>query len=140
MKHSLRFLMVGLVVPAVMLAGVVAGPVMAQDKAKGSMAAPAKAKKGEVELKVYLDNDQVRVFQATFKPGDVGGNVVRPLRVIHPLKGGTITLIYPDGKKEKLVLKTGETLVRQPTPQYMPKNEGKSDIVLFVVYVKEPKK
>ena len=137
MKHLLR-LMMSLVVPAVMLAGVVAGPVMAQDKAKDAKAAPAK--KGEAAVKVYLENDQVRVFQATFKPGDVGGNVARPLRVIYPVKGGTLTLIYPDGKKEKLVWKTGEVQVRQPSPQYMPKNEGKSDIVLFVVYVKEPKK
>lgn len=56
------------------------------------------------------------------------------------LKGGTLTLIYPDGKKEKLVWKTGETKVREATPAYSPKNEGKSDIVLYVVYLKEPKK
>ena len=127
------------------LAGVAAGliaaafltaaPALAQDK--GKEAAP---KKGEVIQKVYLDNDQVRVLQATFRPGDAGANVERPLRVIHVIKGGTLTLHYPDGKKEKLVWKTGETAVRQATPAYSPKNEGKSDIVLLVTNVKTPKK
>jgi len=52
------------------------------------------------------------------------------------LKGGTLTLIHPDGKKEKLLWKTGEVKVRQATPPYSPKNEGKANIVLYVVYVK----
>ena len=139
MKRLLS-LFVSLVVPAFILTGVATHPAMAQDKAKDAKAAPAAAKKGEPALKVYLENDQVRVFQATFKPGDAGANVARPLRVIHTLKGGTLTLIYPDGKKEKLVWKTGEVKVREASPQYIPKNEGKADIVLYVVYVKEPKK
>ena len=70
------------------------------------------------------------------RPGDAGANATRPLRVIRVLKGGTLTLIYPDGKKEKLVWKTGDVQVRPATPQYLTKNEGKSDIVLYVVNVK----
>lgn len=140
MKALVR-LLVSLVLPPLMLAGVVAGPAMAQDKGKEMKAAPAaKAKKGEPTVKVYYENDQVRVFEVTFKPGDAAANVARPLRIIRPLKGGTLTLIHPDGKKEKLVWKTGEVKVRPATPPYIPKNEGKSDIVLYVVYVKEAKK
>jgi hypothetical protein len=137
MKHLIR-LFVSLLVPAFMLAGVVTSPAVAQDKAKDAKAAPAK--KGEPVQKVFLDNDKVRVFEVTFKPGDAGASIARPQRVIRVLKGGTLTLIYPDGKKEKLVWKTGEVKVREATPAYSPKNEGKSDIVLYVVYVKEPKK
>jgi hypothetical protein len=137
MKQMLR-LLVSLVVPAFMLAGVAVSPAMAQDKAKDATAAPAK--KGEPVQKVFLDNDKVRVFEVTFKPGDAGASVARPQRVIRVLKGGTLTLIYPDGKKEKLMWKTGEVKVREASPVYSPKNEGKSDIVLYVVYVKEPKK
>ena len=96
--------------------------------------------KGEPVQKVYFENDAVRVFEVTFKPGDAAANIERPLRVIRVLKGGTLTLIYPDGKKEKLPWKTGEVKVRQPSPAYSPKNEGKSDIVLYVVYVKQAKK
>ena len=139
MKQFVR-LFVGAVTVAFTTMGV-ALPAAAQDKGKTPEAAKAMpAKKGEPTLTVYLDNDKVRVFQATFKPGDAGANVERPLRVIHVIKGGTLTLHYPDGKTEKLEWKTGETKVREPSPVYSPKNEGKSDIVLHVVYVKEPKK
>jgi len=124
----------GLLVPAFFVAGVVATPAMAQDKGKDAKA--ASAKKGEPIQKVFLENDRVRVFEVTFRPGDAGANVERPLRVIRVLKGGTLTLIHPDGKKEKLVWKTGEVRVRQATPPYSPKNEGKANIVLYVVYVK----
>jgi len=108
---------------------------MAQDKAQA-----AKAEKGKVTLKVLHEDDKVRVFEATFKPGDEGANVARPLRVIRPLKGGTIQRTYPDGKTDKLEFKTGEVKVLPPAAPYTPKNVGKSDVVLYVVYVKEPKK
>ena len=142
-----RFVRWSMMVPAALVIAAAAVSAAAQDKAKGAdamksadSAKAAPAKKGEVMQKVYLDNDQVRVFEATFRPGDAGANVARPLRVIHVLKGGTLTLHHPDGKTEKLVWKTGDTQVRQASPAYVPKNEGKSDIVLFVTYVKEPKK
>ena len=122
------------IVGGLLVSAFLATPALAQDKGKDA------PKKGEVIQKVFLDNDQVRVFEATFRPGDAGANVERPLRVIRVIKGGTLTLHYPDGKKEKLVWKTGETSVRQPSPQYSPKNEGKSEIVLHVTHVKAPKK
>ena len=125
-------------VPMFVVAGVIATPAMAQEKGKGAKAAAAK--KGEPIQKVFYENDAVRVFEITFRPGDAGANIERPLRVIRVLKGGTLTLIYPEGKKEKLPWKTGEVKVRQASPAYSPKNEGKSNIVLYVVYVKEAKK
>ncbi|TMH39438.1 MAG: hypothetical protein E6H54_21000 [Betaproteobacteria bacterium] len=127
-----------LLVSTLLVAGVIATSAIAQEKGKD--AKPAAAKKGEPVQKVYFENDAVRVFEVTFKPGDAAANIERPLRVIRVLKGGTLTLIYPDGKKEKLPWKTGEVKVRQPSPAYSPKNEGKSDIVLYVVYVKQAKK
>jgi hypothetical protein len=117
------------------MAGVVATPAMAQEKGKDAKAAAAK--KGEPIQKVFLENDRVRIFEVTFRPGDAGATVERPLRVIRALKGGTLTLIYPDGKKEKLLWKTGEVKVREASPAYSPKNEGKANIVLYVVYVKK---
>ena len=126
-----------LFIPALFLAIGAAQPALAQEKDKGAKA--AMAKKGEPITKVYYENDAVRVFEVTFRPGDTAANIERPLRVIRVLKGGTLTLIYPDGKKEKLEWKTGEVKVRQATPQYAPKNEGKSNIQLYVVYVKGAK-
>ena len=141
MNNTLRML-VRLAIASLMVSGTMA---FAQEKAKDTKAAPpaapaAAAKKGEPAQEVFLENDHVRVFKVTFKPGDAGASVARPKRVIHVLKGGTLTLIYPDGKKEKLDWKDGETKVRDVSPAYSPKNEGKSDIVLFVVNTKEPKK
>jgi|SRR5690348_13970784 hypothetical protein len=109
----------------------VASSAMAQDKG-----AKAAGKKGEPQVKVYYENDAVRVFEVTYKPGDGGPAVERPLRVIRVLKGGTLSLAYPDGKKEKLQWKTGEVRVREATPAYAVSNQGKSDVQLYVVYVK----
>ena len=140
MSNPLR-LVVRLVVPTLLVGAWLATPAMAQDKGKAApAAAPAAAKKGEAKQDVHFENDYVKVFTVTFKPGDAGASVARPKRVLHVLKGGTLTLVYPDGKKEKLEWKAGETKVRDATPAYSPVNEGKSDIVLYVVNTKEPKK
>jgi quercetin dioxygenase-like cupin family protein len=145
MKTSARFFM-GLLVPAFMLAGVVASPALAQDKAKDTKAAPAakkaepKAEKGKNTIKVLLENDRVRVQEVTFKPGDVGPNVERPYRVIRALKGGTLERAWADGKKDKIEWKTGEVKAVEASKAYAPKNIGKSDVVLYVVLLKEPAK
>ena len=134
MKRLIR-LFVSLLVPAFIVAGVAASPAMAQDKAKA-----AKAEKGKVTVKVLHDDDRVRVQEVTFKPGDENTNVARPFRVVRALKGGTLERTYPDGKKDKLVWKTGEVKVLEASPPYAPKNVGKSDVVLYVVVPKQPKK
>ena len=140
MKRFIRCTL-GMMVPVALMIGVTALPAAAQDKAKGADAAKAApAKKGEPVSKVFLDNDQVRIVEVTFRPGDAGDSVARPQRVIHVIKGGTLTLHYPDGKTEKLAWKTGDTQLRPASPAYAPKNEGKSDVVLLVANVKEPKK
>ena len=71
MKELSRWI-VGLSVPALVFAGLVASPAIALDKAKDAKATPAaKAEKGKADFVNYVDNDKVRVFQVTFKPGDV---------------------------------------------------------------------
>ena len=140
MKTYLRF-GVGLLIAASMLVGVTAVPAMAQDKAKDAKAAsPAKAEKGKPVVKVLFQNDKTRVVEVTFRPGDAGQSVARPFRVARALKGGTLTRMWADGKVDKETFKTGEVKVFEPTAAYIPKNEGKSDVVLYVVFFKEPKK
>ena len=140
MKRLIR-LFLGVLVPAFMLASVASLPAMAQDKAKDMKPAKAaKAEKGKVTVKVLHDDDRVRVQEVTFKPGDENTNVARPFRVVRALKGGTLERTYPDGKKDKLVWKTGEVKVLEASPPYVPKNVGKSDVVLYVVVPKQPKK
>lgn len=137
--QRLTGLVVNVVFSAFVMALTAPLPSMAQEKAKAEKKM-AKAEKGKPALKEYFENDKVRVLQATFKPGDVGSNVARPQRVVHTLKGGTLTRVYPDGKTEKVVYKTGEVKVLEASPVFQPKNEGKSDIVFFLVFMKEPKK
>lgn len=137
MSISARYF-VGLLIVGFMLAGVTASPAMAQEKAKERKA--AKAEQASIATRVLFDNDKVRVQEVTFKPGDQGPNVPRPFRIIRVLKGGTIERIHPDGRSDKVVYKTGEVKVYEVDKPFVPKNIGKSDIVFYVVALKEPKK
>lgn len=139
MKQLIR-LFVSVLVPALMLAFAAATPAMKHEAEKGKAAPAAKAEKGKAVIKVLAENDRVRAFEIRFKPGDEGANVTRPFRVIRALKGGTMRRTWADGKIDKVEFKTGEVQVRELTKPFTPKNVGKSDIVLYVVAVKEPKK
>lgn len=134
MSKSVHFF-AGLLVVALMAAGVTASAAMAQDQAKDRKAANA----GKESTKVLFDNDKVRVQEVTFKPGDQGPNAARPFRIIRVLKGGTIQRIFPDGRIENVVYKTGEVKVYEADRPFVPKNIGKSDIVLYVVALKDSK-
>jgi hypothetical protein len=68
---------------------------LAQDKAKDAkeMKAPkdakaAKAEKGKVTQKMLHEDDKVRAFEVTFKPGDEGANVARSYRIVTRAEGG----------------------------------------------------
>jgi len=137
MKKLIR-LFVSLLVPAFVLAGVAANSAMAQDKAKDAKAAPAaKAEKGKAVQKVFSEDDRVRVTETTFKPRDVGPNVMRGFRVTRALKGGMTERTWADGKKEKVEWKTGEVRVQGPDKQaFQNKNVGKTDIVFYTVNIK----
>jgi hypothetical protein len=126
---KLRALM--LLVPAFVLVGALPS-VIAQDKAKG--------KSENYSQKVLVDNDRVRVTETTFKPGGEGPNIERPYRITRALKGGTLERNYPDGKKEKREWKTGQVREQGPDKQFVPKNVGKSEVVLYTVTPKQPKK
>jgi hypothetical protein len=133
MRKSTRLLVASLL-PAFVLAGMVANPVTAQEKkmAKSAQKAPA----GEVTLKEIEQNDKLRVYEATYKPGDVSPSAKRPLRVVHAIKGGTLERTYADGKKETVQWKTGETRILTEEKPYAVKNIGKSVVHLLVVAMK----
>ena len=141
MKYLIR-LLVSLLVPAFMLAGIVASPAVAQDKAKDAKAAPAaKAEKGKAVQKVLYEDERIRVTETTYKPGDVGPNTVRGNhRVTRSLKGGTMQRTWADGKVEKYERKPGEVSVRAPEKQaYQNKNVGNSEVVNYTVNLKQAK-
>ena len=139
MKSLIR-LLVSLVIPALMLTA--ANPAIAQDKAKDAKAAPmdAKAHKATNTTKVLHEDYRVRVVENTTKPGEMSANVVRGVRVVRILQGGTQERTYADGKKEKIERKAGEVFVAGPDKQaYFQKNIGKTTIVSYVVQIKQAK-
>jgi len=126
-------IVLGLLVPAFIVAGVVAMPAVAQDKAGPKM---EKAKAGEVVIKEIAQNDKLRVYEATFKPGDTGANAKRPLRAVYAISGGTLERTYEDGKKENIVWKTRESRIISEERPYSLKNTGKTVVHLLVVQPK----
>ena len=137
MKRLIRFLM-GVLVPAFMLAGVVALPAMAQDKAKAESKMKAKPAAMSYVRKVLVDNAKVVVTEVTTKPGGESDSRLRNyFRVVYVLKGGTQERSYADGKKEINEYKTGETRFIEPDKTaYKIKNVGKTNIVIHVVQLK----
>ena len=117
-----------LLVPAFFVAGVIAGPALAQEKAKAD--AP------KASLKVLLENDKVRVYEAHVPVGTEGANIARPYRIGRALTNGTIQRIYADGKKETVQWKAGEVKELGPHTQYIPRNIGKTDFRIYVVVPK----
>lgn len=131
----MKRILASVLVPACMLIGLAANPAIAQDKAK------AKEVKATNTTKVLHDDDRVRVTENTTKPGENNANVVRGKRVVRYLQGGTQERNYADGRKEKVERKTGEVFVAGPDKEaYWIKNVGKTTIVTYVVFIKEPKK
>jgi hypothetical protein len=124
-------------VPAIALAAAIAIPAIAQDKSK----APAKAEKGTSTVKVLIDNDRVRVFERSYKPGDTNTEVPSSqYRVNRTMKGGTLERTHSDGKKEKLELKEGVVRYLEPTKggaTYTVRNIGKTEVVSYVIVLKK---
>ena len=126
MKKLIRFV-VGMVVPAFIVAGGMASSAVAQEKAA----------QGASTMKVLMENDKVRAYEVTFKPGDVNAGIPSTAtRVIHVLQGGTQEYSYADGKKETRVRKTGEVYMGDVGPAYTVKNIGKTVFQVYVVQVK----
>ena len=125
-----RLVTASLAVLAFALSGSMVNSAMAQDK---------KAEKGAAKstMKVVAENAKARAFEVTFAPGAENTAVpTSSVRVVRALKGGTLQRTYADGKKEKIVYKTGEVRINEASPAFTAKNIGKSEIKLYVVQVK----
>jgi hypothetical protein len=76
----------------------VAAPAFGQEAAKHAVTSTSK---------VLVDNSRVIVGEATWAPGTQNANVARPARVIRGLVGGTLTVIYADGRTENRTFEPG---------------------------------
>jgi hypothetical protein len=125
-----RFVTAVLSAAAFVFSGFTIDAAIAQDK-KADKGAP------KAVIKVLTENDKLRAFETTFAPG--AQNTAVPstaTRVVRALSGGTLERTYADGKKEKVVYKTGEVRINNPSPAYTVKNVGKTEVKLYVVQVK----
>ena len=117
-------------VAAFVLSGLALNAAVAQDK---------KAEKGAAKatMKVVAEDKKVRAYEVTFAPGAENTSVpASSVRVVRALAGGTLERTYKDGKKEKVVYKTGEVKINDVSPAFTTKNIGQSEIKLYVVQVK----
>ena len=117
--------LLGLLIPAFLAAGIAVNPAIAQDKAPS------------VKMKVLVDDDKVKVYEATYAPGaENKGVAASSLRIVRALTSGTLELTYADGKKEKRPWKAGQVREVKPGPAYTTKNISKSELKLYVVQLK----
>ena len=94
--------------------------------------------KGKATIKVLLENDKVLVTENHFRPGDVGEDDRSKFRVNRTLQGGTLERIFPDGKRERFEVTTGQVRYFEPSKSgnYKVMNVGKTTVINYVVRLK----
>jgi quercetin dioxygenase-like cupin family protein len=113
------FVMLFMVIGVVALAGPVQDPLAV---------APTMYKK-------KFENDRVRIMQVTFKPGQSIAWHSHPDHAVYAISGGTLNVFTPDGKAEKMTLKTGDAGFFN-AGKHRGRNIGKTTIRILVVELK----
>lgn len=110
------------------LACVVAGPVLAQDMAK---VAPN-------NTKVLVDNDQVRVMEVWLKPGESLPMHSHPANVVYFVTPGKTKTTTADGKVTETEHKAGDAMYNAPVT-HSNQNVGSTATKALVVELKSAK-
>ncbi len=95
---------------------------------------PVKAA-SNVYKKVLLDNEQVRVLQVEFAPGEVAAWHQHPNHVIYVLAGGKVEITDKGKPANVNEMKTGDTMY-MPAVTHMAKNVGTTTVKLLVTELK----
>jgi quercetin dioxygenase-like cupin family protein len=85
--------------------------------------------------KFIMENDRVRVLEASFKPGDKAIMHDHPDHVVYVLNDGKIN-IKSSGKTDALDLKKGQAMFLK-AQSHEAENTGKTDLHLLVVELKK---
>jgi quercetin dioxygenase-like cupin family protein len=88
-----------------------------------------------VYKKVLLENDQVRVLQVEFAPGDVAPWHQHPNHVVYALTGGKLEITDKGKPSSILEIKPGDTMYLTAVT-HMAKNVGTSPLKLVVTELK----
>jgi quercetin dioxygenase-like cupin family protein len=88
--------------------------------------------------KELSDTLNIRVLEATYKPGDSSIMHAHPDFVLYVLNGGTAELTAEDGSKQNIEFKKDMAVVL-PATTHSAKNIGKTTLRLVVVEVNRPR-
>jgi beta-alanine degradation protein BauB len=88
--------------------------------------------------KMIMENERVRVFDVRFKPGQKAVMHTHPDHVIYVLSDYTLDLSLPDGSKQEIPLKEGQSFFMNAGP-HAAVNIGKTEGHALVIELKEPK-
>lgn len=89
--------------------------------------------------KVLIDNDEMRVLDFHFKPGDKEPMHSHPRGFVYALTDAKIKVSLPDGKTEEIVIKAGEARWREPVT-HAAENIGTTEAHAIAVELKKPAK
>jgi Cupin domain. len=104
----------------------------------GSLRAQDAAVVNPKTIHVTLDNEHVRVFEASLPPGWKENMHSHPTSIVYVIVGGTVRNHLPDGTVSgPTTLSAGQTLYRDPITHWN-ENVGKTTIRLIVVELKPP--
>jgi len=87
-----------------MLLAALSLPALAQDVAKVNPSS----------ITVKLDNERVRVMEATLQPGQKEALHSHPASIVYVLSGGTTRGHSADGKTVETTYKSGDVIYREP--------------------------
>ena len=85
--------------------------------------------------KVILDNENVRVIEVEFTPGQVATWHSHPAHVVYVIAGGKLEMTVKGKKAQVSVLKTGNASYN-PTITHMVKNVGTTTVKLILTEIK----
>ena len=89
-------------------------------------------------IHVTLDNDKVRVFEATLPPGWKENQHSHPTSIVYVVEGGKVRNHAADGTTTESVYTAGMTAYRDPVTHWA-ENIGTTTIRLVVVELKPQK-
>lgn len=86
-------------------------------------------------IKVKLDNDRVRVMDASLPPGVKEQMHHHPASIVYVLAGGKIRNHAADGKTNEVTYVAGDTIYRDPVTHWA-ENIGTTTIRMIVIELK----
>lgn len=101
----------------------------------GSLRAQDVAVVNPKTIRVKLDNERVRVLEATLPPAWKEHVHSHPTSIVYVLAGGTVRNHLPDGTSSVVTYTAGQTAYRDPVTHWA-ENIGKTTIHLIVVELK----